>query len=87
MKFSRKEYWSGSPFPSPEDPWVETQELKPSLLHLLHWQMDSLPLTREAQTDKVKTQRGEVTQPNTWLERDRVRIKPSLLTLAQSSSP
>ena len=38
MEFSRQEYWSGSPFPSPghlPDPGVK--------LRLLHWQVDSLP--------------------------------------------
>ena len=36
MEFSRQEYWRGLPFPAPED--------LPDLLHLLHWQMDCLPL-------------------------------------------
>ena len=42
MEFSRQEYWSGlhillqGIFP--------TQESNPCLLHLLHWQVDSLPL-------------------------------------------
>ena len=42
MGFSRQEYWSGLPFPSPgdlPDPGIEL-----CLLHLLHWQADSLPL-------------------------------------------
>ena len=37
MGFSRQEYWSGFPFPSPE---VPTQELNPGLLHcrqILYW--------------------------------------------------
>ena len=37
--FSRQEYWSGLPFPSPG------YLPNPSLLHLLHWQEDSLPLS------------------------------------------
>ena len=36
------EYWSRLPFPSPGV--FLTQELNLSLLHLLHWQADSLPL-------------------------------------------
>ena len=40
MGFSRQEYWSGLPFPSPED--VPTQG---SNSHLLHWLADSLPLS------------------------------------------
>ena len=42
MGFSRQEYCSGFPFPSPgdlPDPGLNTQ-----LLHILHWQMGSLPL-------------------------------------------
>ena len=39
MEFSRKEYWSGLPFPPAGD--LQTQG---SNLHRLHWQADSLPL-------------------------------------------
>ena len=42
MEFSRQEYWSRLPFPFP---WIFlTQGSNPCLLHLLHWQVDSLPL-------------------------------------------
>ena len=52
MGFSKQEYWSGLPFPTPgdsPDPWVEpaTQEWNPhplQFLHFLHWQVGSLPL-------------------------------------------
>ena len=37
MEFSRQEYWSRRSFPT-------TQGSNPCLLHLLHWQADSLPL-------------------------------------------
>ena len=40
MGFSRQEYWSGLPFPSPED--LPDPGIKPRLLCLLHWQMDCL---------------------------------------------
>ena len=40
MGFSRQEYWSGLPFPSPRD--LPHQGSNPSLLH---WQADSLPLS------------------------------------------
>ena len=43
MEFYRQEYWSGLPFPPPEI--FPTQGLNPGLLHLLHWQADSLPLS------------------------------------------
>ena len=42
MGFSRQEYWSGLPCPSPgalPDPGIE-----PASLWLLHWQVGSLPL-------------------------------------------
>ena len=40
---SRQEYWSGLSFPLPGD--LLTQGSNPCLLKLLHWQMDSLPLS------------------------------------------
>ena len=43
MRFSRQEYWSELPFPSPRnlpDPGIESVYL----LLPLHWQVDSLPL-------------------------------------------
>ena len=43
MGFSRQEYWSGLLFPSPGI--FLTQGPNPSLLGLLHWQTDSLPLS------------------------------------------
>ena len=45
MRFSQQEYWTGFPFPPPGDlplPGIEIREY--SLLSLLHWQADSLPL-------------------------------------------
>ena len=39
---SRQEYWSELPFPTPGI--FPTQGLKQCLLHLLHWQVNSLPL-------------------------------------------
>ena len=43
IEFSRQEYWSRLPFPSPRI--FLTQGSNPCLLHLLHWQVDSLPLS------------------------------------------
>ena len=40
MAFSRQEYWSGLPCPSPRD--ILEPRIKPCLLHLLHWQVGSL---------------------------------------------
>ena len=42
MESSRQEYWSGLPFLL--QGIISTQGLNPHLLHLLHWQVDSLPL-------------------------------------------
>ena len=43
-RFSRQEYWSGLLFPTPGD--LPDPGTKPAfLLHLLHWQADSLPLS------------------------------------------
>ena len=42
MRFSRQEYWSGLPFPTPGD--LPDPGIEPSFLCLLHWQLSSLPL-------------------------------------------
>ena len=44
MGFPRQEYLSGLPFPPPGD--LPGQGSNLLLLHLLHWQVDSLPLCR-----------------------------------------
>ena len=41
MEFSRQEYWNGLPFPL--QGIFPIQGLNPHLLHLLHWQGDSVP--------------------------------------------
>ena len=42
IEFFRQEYWSGLPSPSQ---WIfPFRGSNPHLLHLLHWQVDSLPL-------------------------------------------
>ena len=43
MEFSRQEYWSGLPFPSPGGSFL-TQESNVHVPHVLHWQAGSLPL-------------------------------------------
>ena len=42
MEFSRQEYWSGLLFPTPGT--LSNHRSNLGLLHLLHWQADSLPL-------------------------------------------
>ena len=49
MQFSRQEYWSGLPFPSPGQGIFPTLESNWHLLYLLHWQTDSLPLAPPAE--------------------------------------
>ena len=41
--FPRQEYWSGLPFPPPGI--FPTQGSNPGLLHLLHWKVNSSPLS------------------------------------------
>ena len=41
VEFSRQEYWSGFPFPTPG--CLLDAEIEPDLLRLLHWQADSFP--------------------------------------------
>ena len=53
MEFLRRKYWSGLPFPSPghfSDPGIES-----SLLHLLRWQADALPLASPEKSSIVHT--------------------------------
>ena len=42
MGFSRQEYWSGLPCPPPGD--FPDSGIEPAFLHLLDWQLGSLPL-------------------------------------------
>ena len=42
MRFPRQEYWSGLTFPSAG--YLPNQRLN---LHLLHWELDSLPLSHQ----------------------------------------
>ena len=42
MEFSRQEYWSGLPWPSPGDP--PDSGIEHTSLCLLHWQVSCLPL-------------------------------------------
>ena len=59
MGFPRQEYWIGLPFLSPEGGGVFlTQGLNPHLLHLLHWQADSLLLSLQNGVED-KEKKGE----------------------------
>ena len=52
MGFSRQEYWSGLPFPSPGG--LHNPETEPCLLCFLHWQAGSLPLTPSGEPQKYQ---------------------------------
>ena len=43
MGFSRQEYWSGLPCPPPGD-FSQSMDPNPCFLHLMPWQVCSLPL-------------------------------------------
>ena len=53
MGFSRQEYWSELPFPSPEDLPDPGLEPGSGLLHILHWQAGSLPLAPPGKPPKI----------------------------------
>ena len=56
MGFSRQEYWSGLPCPSPRD--LLNPDIEPeSLLQLLHWQAHSLPLAPGGKPPSYSTSR------------------------------
>ena len=49
MGFSRQEYWSGVPLPSP--PWhVGSSQIRDWTCGLLHWKADSLPLSHQGRS-------------------------------------
>ena len=52
MEFSRQDYWSGLPFPTPRG--LPDQGLKLCFLSLLHWQSDSLPLVPPGKPAEIK---------------------------------
>ena len=49
--FSRQEYWSGFPCPSPGD--LLHPGIKPRVLRLLYWQVDSLPLALSGKPNEL----------------------------------
>ena len=53
MGFSRQEYWSGLPFPSPVDLPDPGLEPVSDLLHILHWQAGSLLLAPPGKPPKI----------------------------------
>ena len=52
MGFPRQEYWSEFPFLTPGD--LSDPGIQPRILHLLHWQADSLPLSHLGSPYKVE---------------------------------
>ena len=65
MGFSRQQYWSGLPFPSPGD--LPDPGSKPCLLH---WQEYSLPLSHfevaKFTTELIKNKESCVAMPKNW---------------------
>ena len=58
MEFSRQEYWSGLPFPSPKDiPDLGIKSGSPA------WQADSLPLNHKGSPPKYFLFVGKMLQP------------------------
>ena len=54
MEFSRQDYWSGLPFPSPGD--LPDPGIKPATVSLLHWQTVALPLAPPGKPTLVLTE-------------------------------
>ena len=68
MGFPRQEYWNGLPCPPP---WIfPTRGLNPQLLHLLHWQVDSLPVAPPGKHIPAHTPDSHHPQTHTVLSRD-----------------
>ena len=65
MGFSRQEYWSGLPFPPPGI--FPTQG---SNLHLLHWQVDSLPAEPSRKPEEVSGIMLHSVQFSRWVVSD-----------------
>ena len=57
MEFSSQEYWNGLPFPTPGD--LPKPGIKLYLLHLLHWQLSSLPLVSPGKSQEGKDSEHE----------------------------
>ena len=55
MGLPRQEYWSGLPFPSPGD--LLDPGVNLGLLHLLHWQVDSLPPSHQESPGIIEHQK------------------------------
>ena len=63
MGFSRQEYWSELPFPSPEIFLMQGLNS-----HLLHWQLDSLPLSHQGKERRIAySQRLPKISALTWI--------------------
>ena len=80
MKFSRQEYWSGLPFPSPgdlSDPGIESTSVSPAL------QADSLPLSYQRNPLFLELSllmiQGRLSWLQTWLEESPVAFPTQTL--------
>ena len=68
MGFRRQEYWSELPLPTLGD--LPNPGIKPILLHLLHWRVDTLPLCHLESPNRCKTEGVRpgicVNKPSMW---------------------
>jgi len=68
MGFPRQEYWSELPLPTLGD--LPNPGIKPILLHLLHWRVDTLPLCHLESPNRCKTEGVRpgicVNKPSMW---------------------
>ena len=61
MEFPRQEYWGGLLLPTPGD--LPDPGIEPHLLYLLHWQVDSLPLSHLGSPVQILTHHRQVSEP------------------------
>ena len=76
MEFTRQEYWSGLPFPPPED--FPHPGIKTHISDLLHWQVDSLPLGLPGKPSQVILMHAKI-----WEPLDSMLTKLSFLSIIQ----
>ena len=77
MGFFRQEYWSGLPYPPPED--LPNPEIEPVLLHPLHWQVCSLPLTPPGKSIKCTVIAKSITCTSTIMHIFSVKIDSNIV--------
>ena len=77
MGFFRQEYWSGLPYPPPED--LPNPEIEPVLLCPLHWQVGSLPLTPPGKSIKCRVIAKSITCTSTIMHIFNAKIDSNIV--------